>query len=156
VREPSDDTLRAALAETERVAVDVATVEDGHQLPTTPDLDAGLSPVLHHWVSGGALSSILAASWQEGVELTAGDFVRSARLVLDVLAQVGQVAGPDLARTARSAVGSLRRGVVLDHMSCLGRVGPPRPPRPAAGCRGPARSRRRVLPPAGCRPARAA
>lgn len=117
VREPSDDTLRAALAETERVAVDVATVEDGHQLPTTPDLDAGLSPVLHHWVSGGALSSILAASWQEGVELTAGDFVRSARLVLDVLAQVGQVAGPDLARTARSAVGSLRRGVVLDHMS---------------------------------------
>ena len=117
VREPSDETLRTALADTERVASDVAGVERAHRLPATPDLDAGLAPVLHHWVSGGALSSILAASWQEGVELTAGDFVRSARLVVDVLAQVGQVAEPDLARTARSAVGSLRRGVVLDHMA---------------------------------------
>jgi ATP-dependent RNA helicase HelY len=117
VREPSDDTLRAALAETERVAGDVAEIERAHRLPTTPDLDAGLAPVMHHWVSGGALASILAASWQEGVELTAGDFVRSARLVVDVLAQVGQVAEPELARTARSAVGSLRRGVVLDHMA---------------------------------------
>ncbi|WP_295650834.1 RNA helicase [uncultured Dietzia sp.] len=117
VREPSDESLRTALADTERVASDVAGVERAHRLPATPDLDAGLAPVLHHWVSGGALSSILAASWQEGVELTAGDFVRSARLVVDVLAQVGQVAEPDLARTARSAVGSLRRGVVLDHMA---------------------------------------
>ena len=117
VREPSDQTLRTALAETERVAGEVAAVEKSHQLPPTPDLDAGLAPVLHHWVSGGALSSILAASWQEGVELTAGDFVRSARLVVDVLAQIGQVADPELARSARSAVGSLRRGVVLDHMA---------------------------------------
>lgn len=117
VREPSDETLRVALAETERVATDVAAVEKSHHLPPTPDIDAGLAPVLHHWVSGGALSSILAASWQEGVELTAGDFVRSARLVVDVLAQVGQVADPDTARSARSAVGSLRRGVVLDHMA---------------------------------------
>lgn len=117
MREPSDETLRGALAETERVAADVAESERRHRLPTTPDLDAGLAPVMHHWVSGGALASILAASWQEGVELTAGDFVRSARLVVDVLAQVGQVAEPDLARTARSAVGSLRRGVVLDHMA---------------------------------------
>lgn len=117
VREPADETLRTALAETEQVAVDVTAVEKQHQLPATPDLDAGLAPVLHHWVSGGALSSILAASWQEGVELTAGDFVRSARLVLDVLAQLGQVGEPELARTARSAVGALRRGVVLDHMA---------------------------------------
>ena len=117
VREPSDEALRVALTETESVAKDVAGVERDHRLPTTPDLDAGLAPVMHHWVSGGALSSILAASWQEGVELTAGDFVRSARLVLDVLAQIGQVAEPELARTARSAVGALRRGVVLDHMA---------------------------------------
>jgi len=117
VREPSDETLRQALSETSRVAEEVAAIERSHKLPATPDLDAGLAPVLHHWVSGGALSSILAASWQEGVELTAGDFVRSARLVIDVLAQVGQVAEPELARNARSAVGSLRRGVVLDHMT---------------------------------------
>ena len=117
IREPSDPTLRAALGETERVATDVAAAEKTHQLPPTPDLDAGLAPVMHHWVSGGGLSSILAASWQEGVELTAGDFVRSARLVVDVLAQVGQVADPELSRSARSAVGSLRRGVVLDHLA---------------------------------------
>ena len=117
VREPADEILRAALVETERVAAEVSEVEKAHQLPSTPDLDAGLAPVMHHWVSGGALSSILSASWQEGVELTAGDFVRSARLVVDVLAQGGQVAEPELARAARSAVGSLRRGVVLDHMA---------------------------------------
>ncbi|WP_299023331.1 RNA helicase [uncultured Dietzia sp.] len=116
VREPTDESLRSALARTERAAAELAAVEESHQLPPTPDLDAGLAPVMHHWVSGGALASILAASWQEGVELTAGDFVRSARLVVDVLAQIGQVAEPDLARVARSAVGSLRRGVVLDHL----------------------------------------
>ena len=96
------------------LASEVAELERRHRLEATPDLDLGLAPAVHHWVSGGSLSSILAASWQEGVDLTAGDFVRSVRLVVDVLSQIGQVAEPDLARVARSAVGSIRRGVVLD------------------------------------------
>ena len=114
VRAPSDETLDAALVATRAIAEEVSADERRHHLRVTPDLDTGLAPVMHHWVSGGSLASILAASWQEGVELTAGDFVRSARLVIDVLAQLGVVADEATARTARSAVGSLRRGVVLD------------------------------------------
>ena len=114
VRESSDETLRESLRATAEVAEEVAALERRHSLEATPDLDMGLAPVVHHWASGGSLSSILAASWQEGVELTAGDFVRSVRIVLDVLAQVGQIADPEVGRAARSAVKALRRGVVLD------------------------------------------
>ena len=114
VRETSDEVLRESMRATADLASEVAELERRHRLEATPDLDLGLAPAVHHWVSGGSLSSILAASWQEGVDLTAGDFVRSVRLVVDVLSQIGQVAEPDLARVARSAVGSIRRGVVLD------------------------------------------
>jgi ATP-dependent RNA helicase HelY len=47
-----------------------------------------------------------------GTELSAGDFVRWCRQVIDLLDQVGGVAQGAVGLSARSAVGALRRGVV--------------------------------------------
>jgi len=51
---------------------------------------------------------------QNGVELSAGDFVRWCRQVLDLLDQIADVAGRDtpVGRAAAAAAKSVRRGVV--------------------------------------------
>lgn len=112
VRPPGSERLQAALGATDAAAERIGAAERKRGLPATSDIDLALAPVIHHWVSGGSLSEILAASWQEGVDLTAGDFVRSARLVLDGLVQVAKVADEATARTARRAADLVRRGVV--------------------------------------------
>jgi ATP-dependent RNA helicase HelY len=49
----------------------------------------------------------------EGSELTAGDFVRWCKQVMDFLGQlVAASPGSPLAETARTAIDSIRRGVV--------------------------------------------
>lgn len=117
VRPPQAPALQAALQATEAAAQRITAAERKRGLPATPDLDLALAPVLHHWVSGGSLSDVLAASWQEGVDLTAGDFVRSARLVLDGLIQVAKIASADTARNARRATAAIHRGVVEEKIT---------------------------------------
>lgn len=112
VRPPNSPKLQEALAATESSANRISAAERKRQLPQTSDIDLALAPVIHHWVSGGSLSEVLAASWQEGVDLTAGDFVRSARLVLDALIQVAKIADDQTAKRARHASDMIRRGVV--------------------------------------------
>jgi ATP-dependent RNA helicase HelY len=57
---------------------------------------------------------VLAAAESNGAELSAGDFVRWCRQVVDVLDQVRGVAGKDspVGIAAAAAVRALRRGVV--------------------------------------------
>ena len=58
--------------------------------------------------TGGTLRSVL-----DGSDLTAGDFVRWCKQVMDFLGQLATACGdPDLARRARTAIDSMRRGVV--------------------------------------------
>ena len=62
----------------------------------------------HRWASGGTLRSVL-----DGSELTAGDFVRWCKQVMDFLGQlVAASPGTPLAQSARTAIDSMRRGVV--------------------------------------------
>ena len=117
VRPPQSPRLQKALQAIEDAARRITAAERKRQLPVTPDLDLAMAPVIHHWVSGGSLSEVLAASWQEGVDLTAGDFVRSARLVLDGLIQVAKIASPDTAHNARRAIDAIHRGVVEDKVT---------------------------------------
>jgi len=112
VRPPEAERLRTALEATESAAERIGAAERKRSLPVSSDIDLAMAPVIHHWVSGGSLSDILAASWQEGLDLTAGDFVRSARLVLDGLIQVAKVSDEPTAREARRAIDQIRRGVV--------------------------------------------
>lgn len=83
-------------------------LEDSLGLEETGDLDAGLVWAIHAWTRGRSLDAVLDQS-----ELTAGDFVRWAKQILDALDHIAHVA-PDeaVAQTARQAIDSIRRGVV--------------------------------------------
>ena len=100
--------LGRALEGTVRAWSELEDLEAEHRLETTVPLDLGLVESVHRWASGRSLDAVL-----RGGELSAGDFVRWCKQVIDVLDQLGQ-ASPDerLRATARRAVDALRRGVV--------------------------------------------
>ncbi len=90
----------------------VAAAEREIGLPATRDVDPGFAAAIAAWARGATLAEALAVAVGGGTDLSAGDFVRWCRQVVDLLDQIAGVAGPDVAAVARSAVGSLRRGVV--------------------------------------------
>jgi ATP-dependent RNA helicase HelY len=83
-------------------------------LTITPDLDAGFAWVAHRWAGGLALGKVLAAT-----DMSAGDFVRVTRQLIDLLGQIEaavvQAAAGEadpLAETVATAKAALARGVV--------------------------------------------
>lgn len=86
----------------------VSLLERDHRLPSHDDPDIGFAEAIHAWTAGAELADVLSVSG-----LTAGDFVRWARQVMDALGQLADAAGPGpLRTTAREAVARVRRGVV--------------------------------------------
>ncbi|BDR54643.1 helicase [Bombiscardovia apis] len=78
-----------------------------------PELDFGLAEIMYEWAGGESLARVLA-----GTDLTAGDFVRNAKRLTDVLRQIGQIEpyldndSKELAQRARQAVDLINRGIV--------------------------------------------
>src|SRR6478735_2544544 len=107
--------LRAALVRTHRLSADIHADELRHHLSPSREPDLGFVAAIHCWATTGDLSSALAASDTagNGSPLSAGDFVRWCRQVLDLLDQVRNAAPtPALRTTAKRAIGDVRRGVV--------------------------------------------
>ncbi len=100
------------LAATVAVWAEIASDERASGLPVTREPDLGFASALAAWVRGGSLATTLGIAAESGQDLSAGDFVRWCRQVVDLLDQIRLVAGPDVARTARQAVEAIRRGVV--------------------------------------------
>jgi ATP-dependent RNA helicase HelY len=95
--------------ELERLARDLAGIEQHHGVPTTRPPEAGFAPSAHAWAAGEDLSVLLA----DDEDLTAGDFVRNIKQLIDLLRQIGHVApSPATARAARQASDAIHRGVV--------------------------------------------
>jgi len=87
---------------------EVCLTERDHRLPSHAEPEIGFAQAIHAWVSGGDLAEVLQLSG-----LTAGDFVRWTRQVIDVAGQVAQAAGDGPLRgIAREVVFRARRGVV--------------------------------------------
>jgi ATP-dependent RNA helicase HelY len=88
---------------------DVRAIEDARGVPASRELQAGFAWSTHRWASGSSLRAILQES-----DLTAGDFVRWTRQVIDLLGQIAQAAGTDdrVAGLATEAIDRLSRGVV--------------------------------------------
>ena len=101
--------VQVALAETVRLWRGLQDVESRHRLTFLREPDLGFAMAAWRWASGRPLDEVIG----EGT-LTAGDFVRGCRQLLDLLAQLAQVAdqGSPLQATARAALRSLDRGVV--------------------------------------------
>ena len=82
--------------------------EEASGLALTRPPDPGFMALAYAWVAGEPLDQILADE-----ALSAGDFVRNAKILIDLLRQVGEAASdPATARSARQAADAIFRGVV--------------------------------------------
>ena len=92
-----------------RVWSRLTDLEAEHGLTATRPLDLGLVGPVHRWAAGKGLAAVLS-----GTELAAGDFVRWAKQVIDLLDQVAQAAPSPQTRavhgTPRRGPGAARRG----------------------------------------------
>jgi len=101
--------VREALKEMAGIWGMVHDAEARHGLSITRPLDAGFVWAMHRWATGATLQSVL-----DSTDLTAGDFVRWTRQVIDVLGQVTVALESDdpMRSTAHQAVDAINRGVI--------------------------------------------
>jgi ATP-dependent RNA helicase HelY len=92
---------------TSEIWEDLENLAQSHKLGQTAPLDLSLSLPIHRWASGAKLDSVL-----DSADLLAGDFIRWTKQIIDLLDQVAQTAGRDLAETAKNAVDKVKRGIV--------------------------------------------
>jgi ATP-dependent RNA helicase HelY len=102
------ERVRSALAALDELWHEVHAHETAEALDLTRGLDLGFADAAWRWATGQPLERVLADD-----ELTAGDFVRVTKQLLDLLRQIQEVAGDgELAATARAAAAACQRGVV--------------------------------------------
>ncbi|WP_068163815.1 DEAD/DEAH box helicase [Rhodococcus phenolicus] len=107
------EPVRRALAETVRLCDRLRADEVRHKLPPTREPDLGFVAAVHTWVTTQSLAEALLAAGGGGRDLSAGDFVRWCRQVIDLLDQIRTCAqDPEIVKTAGRAVAAIRRGVV--------------------------------------------
>ncbi|SFB54989.1 ATP-dependent RNA helicase HelY [Amycolatopsis marina] len=99
---------------TARIWLELAEDEQRHRLNRTREPDAGFAWPIYRWARGESLEKVLTAAEANGQELSAGDFVRWSRQVIDLLDQIRDVLGRSdpVGQSASDAVRALRRGVV--------------------------------------------
>ena len=107
--------VRRALVETRRLSGQLRADENRHRIAPTREPDEGFVAAVYRWATTGNLAAALDASdlTGTGTPMSAGDFVRWCRQVLDLLDQVRN-SGPDpaLRSAAKRAIDDVRRGVV--------------------------------------------
>jgi ATP-dependent RNA helicase HelY len=99
------------------VARELAADEQAAGLPVTRAPDAGFAALAHGWAQGQELGRLLVpletGPQARGAVISAGDFVRNVKQLIDLLRQLGQVlADQGSAKVARQAADALFRGVV--------------------------------------------
>ncbi|MBB4690852.1 DEAD/DEAH box helicase [Paractinoplanes abujensis] len=93
---------------------DIAADESEHGLTLTREPDPGFVWPMYRWARGEPLARVLASGHNYDADMPAGDFVRWARQVLDLLAQLREAsaASEELRATARKAITAVNRGVL--------------------------------------------
>ncbi len=106
--------IRDTLAATVRLWAELESDERRHRVERTREPDLGFAWPVYRWARGETLAAVLAAAAENGADLSAGDFVRWCRQVIDLLDQVRAVEGEQtpVGDAASAAVRALRRGVV--------------------------------------------
>ncbi|MGI8679347.1 MAG: DEAD/DEAH box helicase [Jatrophihabitans sp.] len=113
--------VRDAFAVTERVWADLADDETQRQLKVTREPQLGFVWAIYRWARQERLERVLSIAAERGNELSAGDFIRWCKQVLDLLEQLALAPGvggsrPAVAVTARAAATAIRHGVVAQSM----------------------------------------
>jgi len=107
--------LRRALADTRRFSAELRSDEQRHRIAPSREPDEGFVTAVYRWATTGDLATALDASdiGRTGSPLSAGDFVRWCRQVLDLADQVRNAApSAELRAAAKRAINDIRRGVV--------------------------------------------
>ncbi|WP_436499327.1 DEAD/DEAH box helicase [Actinokineospora sp. HUAS TT18] len=106
--------VEAALVATARLWAELESDERHHRLDRTRQPDPGFAWTVFRWARGESLEKVITAADSAGQELSAGDFVRWCRQVIDLLDQIRDVVGEHqpVGATAAEAVKAIRRGVV--------------------------------------------
>jgi ATP-dependent RNA helicase HelY len=106
-RRESDERVavpRGAVGEAIMATMDIwaglETAEAAHGLAMTREPDLGFVWPIYRWARGESLAKVLAST--SDLEMPAGDFVRWARQVLDLLGQI-EAASPPAITTARTS-----------------------------------------------------
>ena len=99
--------FRRAHEATTTLWAELDELEERHRVPRSSPLSPGLIRAMHKWARGASLDRVL-----DEAGLSAGDFVRWSKQVLDLLDQLEKVASGSLARTAKDAGDAVRRGIV--------------------------------------------
>src|SRR5690606_37928934 len=107
--------MRSALVQTRRLWSGLRADEQRHRITHSREPDEGFVAAVYRWATTGDLTTALDASdiTGSGSPLSAGDFVRWCRQVLDLLDQVRNAAPtPEMRAAAKRAINDIRRGVV--------------------------------------------
>jgi ATP-dependent RNA helicase HelY len=100
-----------AIDETLKLWSELESAEAEHGLSLTREPDLGFVWPIYRWARGESLSKVLASG--ADAEMPAGDFVRWARQVVDLLGQIAQATSDAGMRSrARAAMDGLTRGVL--------------------------------------------
>ncbi|MGK5685309.1 DEAD/DEAH box helicase [Actinoplanes sp. URMC 104] len=93
---------------------DIAADEAEHGLSLTREPDPGFVWPMYRWARGEPLAKVLASGHNYDADMPAGDFVRWARQVLDLLGQLREAsaASESLRDTARKAITAINRGIL--------------------------------------------
>jgi ATP-dependent RNA helicase HelY len=120
-RHPTE-AVSAALAVTSRIWADVVGDETALGLPASREPQFGFVWPAYRWTRGERLERALTSPGGGELDLSAGDFIRWCKQVLDLLDQVAGAPSPSgtispLAATALAASTAIRRGVVAQSMA---------------------------------------
>ena len=103
-----NDHVSEALEHMARLWGELHDRQLGKRLAPTGEPDAGIAWMMHRWASGGRLELVLRDS-----ELSAGDFVRRCKQLVDLLDQIHDASpNPQMRRTTRAGIDAVLRGVV--------------------------------------------
>ncbi|GAA3823772.1 DEAD/DEAH box helicase [Nocardioides panacisoli] len=92
-----------------RLWADLERLERDHHLDFLRRPDAGFAWTAYRWAEGDDLDGLLGRA-----DLTAGDFVRQMKQLVDFAGQIADAAaGTPVRGTARELIGLIRRGIVL-------------------------------------------
>jgi len=109
--------VQTAVDATLRIWAELEADEAARGLAVTREPDLGFVWPIYRWARGEALAKVLASAHNLDGDMPAGDFVRWARQVVDLLGQVAESTGAsvELRNTARQAMAAINRGVLAYH-----------------------------------------